>query len=393
MMLRRNILLLAAAAIGLATASAVAQPAPIKIGVIVSYSGGDNVAIGKLVDAAFATYMKQHGDTIAGRKIELVKRDDTGIAPDTARRLAQELIVQDKVDMLIGGVYTPNVIAIAGVSTQAKKPYFIINSATSNIIAKNPYSARFGFTTAQITVPLAKWAYKQGYRTAYAVFQDYGPGIDAGAAFVKTFEAEGGKMLGESRIPINNQDFSAYIQRVKDTKPQVMFVFINATGGGTQFLKAVKEAGIDKAGVKLLATGDIVDEPILQQSGDAAMGVITTFDYSSWHGSRTNQDFLKAFQAANSTSDRPNFVAVAAYDAIAAAYKVIEAQKGQIDPDKTMELIKGYRWESPRGPAMIDAATRDIVQNVYLRRTERRGTLLQNTEFETFPMQKDPNEQ
>lgn len=398
-MFSRRLAVAVAAALVLATGPSLGgaqAPAPFKVGVIQSYSGGDNVAIGKGVDAAFAAYMKKYGDTVAGRKIVLIKKDDGGIAPDVAKRLAQELIVQDKVDMLVGTSYTPNAIAVAGVSTAAKKPFFIVNAATSNIFAKQPYTARFGFTTAQITVPAARWAIQQGYKSAYAVYQDYGPGIDAGQAFEKTFQAEGGKLLGESRIPVNNLDFSAYIQRVKDAKPDLMFVFINASGGGTQFLKAIKEAGLEKAGTKLLATGDIVNEPILQASGEAANGIITTFDYSSAHDSAINREFVRLWQAAYPTkTELPDFVSVAAWDALNAVYYVLREQKGQFDPDKTMELIKGYKWNSPRGTAEIDAATRDIVQNVYLRRTERnpKTGLLQNTEFNVVRMQKDPNEQ
>ena len=377
-----------------ATVPARAQqaPGPIKIGVVFSYSGGDNVILGKMVDAAFAAYQKQHGDTIAGRKVVLIKRDDGGIDPPTAKRLAQELIVQDHVDLLLGAAYTPNAIAIGSVSTQAKVPYFIINAATSNIFKTNPYTARFGFTTGQIAQPFANFAYKGGAKTMYAVFQDYGPGIDAGTTFEKTFTAAGGKVLGESRMPLDTKDFSAYIQKVKDAKPDVMFLFINATGGGVDFIKALKSSGFDKTGIKFLATGDLVDEAILPVEGDTALGITTTFDYSAMHDSKTNRDFITAFKAAYGSDQLPTFEAVQAYDAIAAAYKVLEAQKGAIDPDKTMDLVRGMKFESPRGPIEIDAQTRDIIQNVYFRKVERKNGLLGNYEFSNTPMVKDPNE-
>jgi branched-chain amino acid transport system substrate-binding protein len=374
------------------SSGAFAQGAPpIKIGLVFSFSG-DTVTIGKLTNAALATFKKEHGDTIAGRKIEIIERDDTGPNPEVARRLAQELIVQDHVDMLIGAAFTPNAIAMASVSTAAKKPYFIINAATSGIMAKAPYTARFGFTTAQITTPFARWAVVNGYKTAYAVYQNYGPGIDAGAAFEKTFTQYGGQMLGEVRIPVNNPDFSAYIQRVKDAKPDVMFVFINASGGGAVFLKACQAAGLEKAGTKIIATGDIVDEPILPVAGDAALGVVTTFDYSSTHDSNLNRRFIHDFQATIGDNELPNFNAVQTYDVMQAVYKVIAAQNGHIDPDRTMELVKGMKFESPRGPIMIDPATRDIVQNVYFRRTEKRDGRYQNVEFTSIPMVRDPNE-
>jgi branched-chain amino acid transport system substrate-binding protein len=376
-----------------ASVPAVAQQGPIKIGVVLSYSGGDNVILGKMADAAFAAYMKQHGDTIAGRKVVLIKRDDTGIAPETAKRLAQELIVQEHVDLLIGASYTPNAIAIASVSTQAKVPFFIVNAATSNIFKTNPYTTRLAFTTAQLTEPFANWAYKSGSKTAYAVFQDYGPGLDAGAQFEKTFTAAGGKMLGESRIPVGAKDFTAYIQKVKDAKPDVMFLFLNASGGGIDFIKALKSAGFDKSGIKFLATGDLVDEALLPVEGDSALGIDTTFAYSAMHDSKMNREFVTAFKAAYGSDQLPTFEAVQAYDCIAAAYKVLEAQKGNIDPDKTMEIIKGLKFESPRGPIEIDPATRDIIQNVYFRKVERKNGQLGNYEFDRTSMVKDPNEQ
>ena len=397
-MKRRNALLaLAATTVPLAAARRVsAQTQPLKIGIVTSYSGGDNVALGKQFDAAIATWMKQHGDTAGGRKIELVKRDDGGIAPDVVRRLAQELIVQDKVDLLLGTIYTPNAIAMAAVSTQAKVPFFVANAATSNIVAKNPYSVRLGITTPQLTIPYAKWAYKQGIRTAYAMYQDYGPGIDAGNAFEKTFESVGGKMVGETRIPLTNVDFAAYLQRVRDVKPQGVYIFVNATGGGTQLLKALHETGLDKE-VKILASGDIVDEPLLaaEAAGNFAEGLISVFLYSAVHPSRVNQDFVRAFKPnyTGGGNGLPDFIAVQTYDAMNAIYRVVNAQKGRIDPDKTMELLKDMRFESPRGPITISAQTRGILQPVYIRRTEMKNGQLQNTEIETLPPQRDPAEE
>jgi branched-chain amino acid transport system substrate-binding protein len=388
--------ILAAMAVLLVTASVPASAqdkGPIKIGIVVSYSGGDNVILGKMIDAAFGAYMKQHGDTIAGRKVVLIKRDDTGIAPETSGRLAQELVVQEHVDLLIGATYTPNAIAMGAISTRAKVPFFIINAATSGIMAKNPYVARFAFTTAQLTQPFANWSYKTGARTAYAVFQDYGPGLDAGATFEKTFTAAGGKVLGESRIPVGAKDFTAYIQKVKDAKPDVMFLFLNASGGGVDFIKALNTAGFEKTGIKFLATGDLVDEALLPVEGNSALGIVTTFDYSATHDSALNRDFVKAFKVAYGSDQMPSFMAVQAYDAMAAAYKVLEAQKGTIDPDKTMELLKGMKFESPRGPIEIDANTRDIIQTVYFRKVENGKLGLGNYEFDRTPAVKDPNEQ
>jgi branched-chain amino acid transport system substrate-binding protein len=363
---------------------------PIKIGVLYSYTGSTATA-GRTFDAALNLFTKEHGDTIAGRKVVLIRRDDTGIAPDTAKRLAQELIVQEHVDLLLGLTFTPNAIAVAGLSTQARKPLFIVNAATSGIIAKAPYAVRFGFTTAQTTVPLAQWAAKSGKKTAYTMFQDYGPGIDAGAAFAQAFTAAGGNVLGEVRIPIANADFTAYVQRVKDAKPDVMYVFLNAGGAAQALLKACKDAGFDRLGITVLASGDVVAENALPGLGDVADGLVTTMNYSAWHPSALNRAFVKGFQTFEPAL-LPDFGAVAAYDALNAAYRAIAAQNGAVDPDRTIELVRGMAFESPRGPIRVDPETRDLVQNVYIRKTQRRQGRLENVEFATIPMVKDPNE-
>ena len=380
-----------ALALGLPIATLAQQP-PLKVGIVFSFSGGDNVEQGKEFDAAVAAYVKEHGDTVAGRKIVFVKRDDGGIAPEVARRLTQELIVQDKIDLLVGTSYTPNALAMSQVSSQAKIPFFIVNASTSGILAKAPYTARFGFTQAQITDAFGKWAAKTQGQTAYLLYQDYGPGIDAGTTFSKAFTSAGGTVLGEARIPVDNRDFTAYVQRAKDAKPKVLYAFINATGGGIEFLKAIKDSGIEKAGTKVLVNGALVNEAILPAEGDSALGVYSTSDYTSTHASTLNRQFVRDFKTAYGGDQNPSFIAVAAYDAINAVYRVVEAQHGTIDPDKTMAIVAGMKFESPRGPIAIDPATRDIILNAYFMRAERRNGVLGNYEFETTPMVKDPAE-
>lgn len=379
-----------AGGLGPATAQ---QNTPIKIGLVSSFSGGDNVALGKQTDAAIAVWMKQHGDTIAGRKVEIIKRDDGGIAPDTAARLAQELIVQDKIQVLLGAVYTPNAIALARVSTQAKIPFFNINAATSNIVKNAPYSTRYGFTTAAAVTPYARWAFFQGVKTCYVMYQDYGPGIDAGNAFIKSFEASGGKIAGVAKIPVTNPDFSAFIQRLKDAHPDGVYIFINATGGGIQLLKTLKTEGIAKAGIKIFASGDIVDEPLVQQEGDAALGIVSNFGYSAAHPSKVNREFVSAFKAVYGGNQLPDFIAVQTYDAMHAIYAALEAQNGNMDPDKTMSIVDHLRWESPRGPVWMNPTTRILMQNIYIRKTEMKNGILQNIEFATMAFPRDPNEQ
>ena len=370
--------------------TASSQQAPIRVGIIYSFSGASGTTA-KEYDDVFAVFQKLHGNTVAGRKVEFIRRDDGGIAPDNAKRLAQELIVQDHVDLLSGLIFTPNAIAVGTVSTAAKVPVFIVNATTSGILAKSPYMSRYSMTATQMTVPLAKYAYKIGQRNMYVLFMDYGPGIDSGKTFEDTFTAEGGKIAGEIRVPVTGNDFSAYLQRIKDAKPDGVYVFLNASGAGTTFLKQLKSQGFDKAGIKVFTAGDLLTEQVLPAIGDAAVGVISSMNYSGTHDSKMNRDFVKAF-AAQSGGLPPTFSAVGVYDAFVAIYKVIEAQKGQLDPDKTMDIVKSLKFESPRGPIVIDPETRDIVQNVYIRRTELKNGKLQNTEIFTYPMFKDPSE-
>ncbi len=371
----------------LCAAAAWADDEPLKIGLVGSFSGGA-AQWGISVDAAFAAYQKQHGDTAGGRKIEFLRRDTTGPNPDIVRRLVQELISRDKVELLCGIEFTPNALAAAGLSTQAKVPLLIVNAATTEILTNAPYTARFGFTTAQIVTPFAKWAAQNGYHDVYAIYTDYGPGIEAGNAFKKAFAEAGGTIVGEVKPPLISPDYSAYIQRVKDAKPQAIFIFAPAADHPQIFLKAYRDAGLGDMGIKILATGDLTNESVLNNLGDPALGMITTFDYSEAHPSALNQEFVKRFYAAARDNTRPDFTAAAAYDVIDALYKVIDAQHGKIDPDRTMALIKGMSFESPRGPIAIDQ-NRDIVQNVYFRKVQKVDGKLENVEFQTTPMVDD----
>jgi branched-chain amino acid transport system substrate-binding protein len=370
--------------------SAFAQQAPIRVGIVYSFSGASGTTA-KEFDDVLALFQKQHGEVVAGHKVEFIRRDDGGIAPDNAKRLAQELIVQQHVDLLAGLIFTPNAVAVGTVSTSAKMPTFVVNATTSGILTKNPYMSRYSMTATQVTVPLAKYAYKIGQRNMYVLFMDYGPGIDSGKTFEDTFTAEGGKIAGEIRVPVQGNDFSAYLQRIKDAKPDGLYVFLNASGAGTNFLKQLKAQGFDKAGIKVFCSGDLLAEQTLPAIGDAALGVISSMNYSASHDSNLNREFVKAFTL-QSGGLPPTFGGVGVYDTFTAIYKVIEAQNGQIDPEKTMEIVKTLKFESPRGPIAIDPETRDIVQNVYIRRTELKNGKLVNTEIFTYPMFKDPSE-
>ena len=378
---------LAATAIG--SAAVAAGPEPVKVGVIVPMSG-PFASIGGEITAGIRTYMKQHGDTVAGRKIEIVVKDTTGPSPEIAKRLAQELVVQEKVAFLAGFGLTPEALAVAPIATEAKTPMVIMNAATSVITTKSPYIARVSFTLPQVAGPMATWAAKNGIREVYTLVSDYGPGIDAETEFKKTFGGAGGKIAGSVRVPLQNPDFAPYVQRIKDANPQAVFVFVPAGQQGTAFMKTFAERAVAQAGVKIIATGDLTEDHQLDAIGDAALGVITTHHYSEAHPSPENKAFRKAFRDANGDAMRPNFMAVGGYDGMAAIYEVVRKLKGPIDADKAMDVLKGLKLASPRGSLVIDPDTREPVQTVYVRRVEKVDGRLYNVEFDQFPNVKDP---
>jgi branched-chain amino acid transport system substrate-binding protein len=382
--------LAAVLASGSAGAFAQQQP-PLKVGLVYSYSGAPEY-IGKGIDAAIAAYQAMHGDSVAGRKVVIIKRDDTGIAPDVARRMAQELVVQDNVDILIGAASTTNGSAIADISTQAQKPFFAINVGTSNVLEKAPYSVRFGFTLAQITGPLGKWVVQRGMKSGLLLYQDYGPGVEGGSEFRKSFEANGGNVLGEIKVPVTNQDYSAYAQRVHDAKPQVLYAFFNYLGG-LAMLKAASTANA-LHDTRVVSTPSIIpDSEVAAAPTALALGLISVQNYSYTHDSKLNRAFVAAFRKAyGDPNEVPNFDAAAAFDVMNAIYTIAKAQHGSLDPDKTMAEVRGMRLESPRGPLQIDAHTRSAVENVYIRQIELLNGKPAPIEIATVPLVRDPNE-
>ena len=360
----------------------------IKVGLLVEMTG-TFADFGLQITNGAKAYMKQHGDTVAGKKIELIIKDTTGPAPDVAKRLAQELVVKDKVDFLAGFGLTPNALAVAPIATEAKKPTIIMNAATSVITAKSPYIVRTSFTLAQVTEPMAQWAYRNGVRKVFTVVADYGPGHDAEDTFKKAFTKMGGQVVGELRVPLTNPEFGPFVQRVKDGKPEAVFVFVPAGEMAVGFMKAYNERGLAKAGIKLLSTGDVTEDGVIEALGDNALGVISTHQYSAAHVSPENKAFLAAYSQIDPKT-RPNFMAVGAYDGMAAIYEVVRQLKGNIDGDKAMQVLKGMKLNSPRGPIQIDPETRDIVQNVYVREVKKVNGKLYNVEFETINAVKDP---
>ena len=360
----------------------------VKIGLILTYSGpfADNA---RQVDNGVKLYVKQHGDRPTGKKIELVRRDSTGAAPDIAKRLAQELVTREKVNFLAGFVLTPNALAVAEVATEAKVPMIVMNAATSIITTKSPYIARVSFTLPQVTAPMAQWAAKNSIRQVYIMTSDYGPGHDAATTFEKAFTAAGGTIVGAVAMPLQNPDFAAYVQKVGDLHPQAVFLFVPSGQQPVAIMKTFAEQGLTRSGLKIIATGDVTDDGVLQSMGDAPLGIITTHHYSYVHDSPLNKAFVKAY-AEEYGDFRPDFLAVGGYDGMAAIYRVIEELKGDIDPDRAMAVLKGMKIDSPRGPIEIDPETRDVIQTVYVRRVEKVGGKIVNVEFDRFENVKDP---
>ncbi len=377
------------AALGLAATAAgfdvQAQGTPFKIGFILPMTG-QSASTGKQIEAAVKLYMAQNGSTVSGRKIELIIKDDAGVA-DTTRRIAQEFVVNEKVDVLAGFGLTPLALATAPIATQSKTPMVVTAAATSIITEQSPYIVRTSFTLPQVAVSIAEWAAKNKIRKVVTFVADYGPGLDAEKFFKSQFKLNGGEITGEIRSPLRSPDFAPFLQKVADLKPDAVFVFL-PSGQGAAFMKQFGERGLDKSGIRLIATGDVTDDDQLNDIGDVALGVVNSHHYSAAHPSATNKKFVQAFEAANKF--RPNFMAVAGYDGMRVIYKALEATKGAGGGDALLAAMKGQVFESPRGPVLIDAQTRDIVHDMYIRKVEKKDGQLWNIEFDAVKAMKDP---
>ena len=379
-----------AAATFAAALPALAQDNTFKIGLILPMTG-QQASTGRQIEAAARLYMAQNGDTVAGKKIQLIVKDDTSL-PDTTRRLAQELVVNDKVNVLAGFGITPSALATAPIATQSKTPLVVMAAATSSITEASPYIVRTSFTLPQVSVALADWAPKNGIKKVVSLVSDYGPGIDAEKFFKDRLIFNGGQVTEALRVPMRNPDFAPFLQKVRDSKPDALFVFV-PSGAGAAVMKQFLERGLDKAGIKLIATGDVTDDDQLNDMGDGALGVVSSHHYSAAHPSATNKKFVEAFGKANKGM-RPNFMAVGGYDGMRVIYEALLTAKttGKATPtgDALLAAMKGQIFESPRGPIFIDAQTRDVVQNVYLRKVEKKDGQLYNVEFDVIKDVKDP---
>ncbi|HKN09986.1 MAG TPA: ABC transporter substrate-binding protein [Pseudomonadota bacterium] len=380
-----------AVVIAIATTMFSALPAraqqTVKIGVILAYSGqfADPSA---QMDNGIKLYLREHGDVVAGKRIELIRKDTGGIAPDVAKRLAQELIVRDNVDLLAGFALTPNALAAADVSAQAKKFMVNMNAGTAIITTKSPYMVRTSFTVPQLNETLGAWAHRIGIRKVYTMVSDFGPGHDGEAAFHKGFKDAGGEIVGASRYPVANQDFSAFVQRAKDSNAEAIYVW---TPGGPQpaaIGKALAERGIDPGKTRILGQGELTSEDALKSLGDAAIGIITAFHYDFNHASAMNASFVRSYR--DSFGRNPDMFSVGAYDGMHVICEAVKKTGGKTDSESLIAAAKGMRWESPRGTMWIDAETRDVVQTVYIRRVERVGSELRNVEFDPIDNVRDP---
>jgi branched-chain amino acid transport system substrate-binding protein len=373
-----------AAAVTLALSGAALAQETVKVGLILPMTG-PFASTGRQIEAAAKLYMQQKGDTVAGKKVQLIVKDDTGVA-DVTKRLAQELIVNDKISVMAGFGLTPLALASAPLATQGKVPAVVMAAATSTITEASPFVVRTSFTAAQATVPLADWAAKNGIKKVTTLVSDYGPGIDVEKAFTEVFTKAGGQ-VENLRVPLANPDFSPFLQKVADAKPDALLAFV-PSGVGAQFMKQFVERGLDKSGIRLLAEGSVTDDDILNGMGDVALGAITSHHYSASHDSPENKAFVEAFKKANNNM-RPNFMAVGGYDGMHLIYEGLKKTNGQ-GGQALIDAMKGMSWTSPRGPISIDPQTRDIIQNIYVRKVERKDGELYNVEFATIPNVKDP---
>lgn len=385
MLNRKMMTAMAAVTLGLMAPSGASAQETVKVGLIVSMTG-QQASTGKQIKAAVDLYQKEHGNTVAGKKIEVILRD-SGSVPDNTKRIAQELIVNEKVNVIAGFEVTPAALAIAPLATEAKVPAVVMAAGTSIITERSPYIVRTSFTLPQSSVIIADWAGKNGIKKVVTMVSDYAPGADAEKSFNERFKASGGEVVEAIKIPLANPDFAPFLQRAADAKPDAIFIFVPSGQGGT-FMKQFTERGLDKAGIRIIGPGDVTDDDLLPSMGDAVIGAVTAHLYSADHNSAKNKAYVEAFTKANNF--RPNFMSVGGYDGMHLIYEAVKKTGGKVDGDSLIAAMKGMAWESPRGPISIDPETRDIIQNIYIRKVEKKNGQLYNVEFATFENVKDP---
>jgi branched-chain amino acid transport system substrate-binding protein len=374
----------AVVAISIATVASASGQGTVKVGMVMPMTG-PLAAAGQQVIAGARLYIKQHGDRVAGKQIELIVRDDAS-SGETGKRLIQELVVNDKVDV-IGGGLTADLIPSAPLLTEAQKPTVIMLSSTTAVVEKSPFFVRTSCTLAQSSAIMADWAVKKRLSKAVTLVTEFAPGLEAEETFTNNYKAAGGQVVEAIRVPLRSPDFAPFRQRVKDASPQALFVFIPSTQAAA-FAKQFVERGLDKAGITLIGPGDLSDDEALQNMGDAMLGTVTAHFYSAAHASALNKVFAEAYQ--QEANARANFMAVSGYDGMHLIYEALKKTGGSAEGKTLVAAMKGMSWESPRGPMSIDRDSGDVVHNIYIRKVEKVDGELRNIEFETFGNVRDP---
>lgn len=385
-MITRRTLALAATTALAAPRLAVAQSGNFRIGLILPMTG-PFASTGRQVEAGIKAWLRRNGESVAGRRIEILLRDDTGTQPDVTRRLAQELVVRERVKALAGFGLTPLALAAAPIATEAKVPMVVMAAATSVIVQRSPFILRTSFTLPQATAPMAQWAAANNIRNAATLVTDFAPGLDAERAFKTRFTAAGGRIALELRTPLRNPDYAPFLQRVRDASPKALFIFV-PSGEGAALMKQFAERGLAQAGIRVIGTGDVLDDDILNEMGDVTLGAITSHHYSAAHDSAENRAFIESYGQVL-PNVRPNFMAVGGFDGMHLIAEALKRTSGSDDGERLVAAAKGLSWTSPRGPVTIDANTRDIVQDIYIRRAERRDGQIWNIEFDRIPQVRD----
>lgn len=375
--------------VGLAWSVTASAQETLKIGVILPYSGPFADAANQL-QAGIDLYIAQHGDEVAGRKIEIIRKDTGGPAPDVAQRLAQELVVRDGVDILAGFALTPEALGAAAVSKEAQKFMVVMNAATSIVTEQSPYIVRTSVTIPQLNTAFGKWAFEEGgVKQAYTLVADYGPGHDAEKSFAKGFTDAGGTVVGSDRTPVANPDFSAFVQRVKDANPEAVYIFVPGGAQPAAIGKALVDRGLAPPATKIFAQGELTHPEALESMGETARGIITTFHYTLERDDPLNNEYVKAYRDANNGRS-PDLFSIGGYDGMHLIYEALKKTNGDASGDALVGAAKGMAWQSPRGPMSIDPETRDVVQTVYIREVQEVGGKLQNVIIHEIPDVKDP---
>jgi branched-chain amino acid transport system substrate-binding protein len=377
--------LLAAALVVVAPVAARADDV-VKIGLILPMTG-PFASTGRQAEAGVRVYVQQNGATAAGRKVEIVLRDDGGV-PENSKRIAQEMLVRDKVDILAGFGLTPIALAVAPLATETKTPMVVMAAGTAIVTERSPYIVRTSFAQAQSVVVIADWEAKQGLKKAASVVSDFAPGYDSETYFKERFTQAGGAVVAALRVPLLNPDFAPFLQRVRDASPEGLFVFVPA-GQAAAFIRQFRERGLDQSGIRLFGAGDITDDDVLNGMGDTMLGTVTAYYYSAAHPSAKNKAFVDGVRQANNGM-RANFFAASGYDGMHLIYAALAKTGGKSDGDSFIAAARGMAWESPRGPMAIDAETRDVIHDIYLRRVEKVNGELWNVEFGAVAQVKDP---